>query len=138
MLTALPHWNTLLNLLALFLALAGWRAARTGLPARHQRFMILALITAALFLLSYLIYHARQGITPFPGQGDIRTFYYGILIVHALSALITGLLLPVTLYRAARQQYAQHQKLARWTLAIWVVASLTGLVVYLMIYHRPP
>ncbi len=135
MLTTLPHWNALLNVMALTLALIGYAAARGGRTERHQRFMMFALLTATLFLVSYLIYHAQRGITPFPGQGDVRTLYYTILIVHALSAVTTGLLLPITLFHALRHRRTQHKKLAKWTLAIWALASLTGLTVYLMVYH---
>lgn len=137
MLTTLPHWNAFLNFTAIILALTGYFAARSGRPERHRRFMALAIITVMLFLISYLVYHAQYGITPFPDQGGVRTVYYAILIVHALSALVTGFLLPVTLFYALRHQEMLHKKMARYTLTAWIFASLTGLIVYFMVYHWP-
>ncbi|MEO5352400.1 MAG: DUF420 domain-containing protein [Magnetococcus sp. XQGC-1] len=140
--TILPHWNTVLNIMAITLAWVGVRTIRSNPEdpnvAGHKRVMIIALITVIVFLASYLIYHAQQGITPFPGQGAARTFYYTILIAHALFALLTGLLLPVTLFHALRQQRETHKTWAKRTLIAWTLASLTGLIVYLMVYHWQP
>ncbi|MBF0184785.1 MAG: DUF420 domain-containing protein [Magnetococcales bacterium] len=131
----MPHWNTFLNLLSLNLALMAYFAIRNEQERRHKQLMIAALVTATLFLISYLIYHAQQGITPFPGQGAIRTFYFSLLIVHGLTAVITAAIIPFTLYYALRQRRETHRQLARWTLLLWVLASLSGLIVYLMVYH---
>ncbi|WP_130471179.1 DUF420 domain-containing protein [Candidatus Magnetaquicoccus inordinatus] len=138
MISLMPHWNTFLNLLSLNLALMGFFAIRAAQEQRHKKWMIAAIVTATLFLLSYLIYHAQQGITPFPGQGAIRTFYFSLLIIHGLTAVITGILLPFTLYYALRQRRDIHKKWAKWTLLIWIFASLSGLLVYLMVYHWQP
>jgi uncharacterized membrane protein YozB (DUF420 family) len=135
MISLMPHWNTFLNLLSLNMALMGYFAVRSGQEERHQRLMKAAMITAALFLLSYLIYHAQQGITPFPGQGAVRTFYFGLLIVHGLTALATGAMLPFTLFYGLRQQREAHKKWAKRTLLIWILASVSGLIVYLMVYY---
>lgn len=142
MLTTLPHWNALLNVLSITLAWTGYWVIRSN-PVEpkivgHKRVMLLALVIVIAFLTSYFVYHAQKGITPFPGQGGMRTFYYALLVAHALSALATGLLLPAALYQAVQQQREKHKIMARRTLLAWTLASLTGLAVYVMVYHWYP
>jgi putative membrane protein len=97
--------------------------------------MLAALTTSALFLVSYVIYHANTGSRPFPGQGVIRVVYFAILIPHVILA---AAILPLALMTAARgltAQYDRHVRLARWTLPIWLYVSVTGVVIYVMLYR---
>ena len=97
--------------------------------------MIAAFVTSALFLTSYLVYHANVGSVPFSGRGTIRTIYLVILLTHIVLA---GIILPlalVTLSRALSQRFDRHRAIARWTLPIWLYVSVTGVVIYLMLYR---
>jgi putative membrane protein len=101
----------------------------------HRRCMLGALGTSTLFLISYVVYHANAGSRPFPGVGTIRTVYFGILITHVvLAALILPLAL-LTTTRGLREQYAKHVRIARWTLPMWLYVSVTGVIIYLMLYQ---
>ena len=99
--------------------------------------MISACAASTLFLVSYVIYHAHAGSRPFSGQGPIRLVYFAILISHVVLAAAILPLALVTLTRALRQRFDRHAALARWTLPIWLYVSVTGVVVYLMLYHWP-
>lgn len=97
--------------------------------------MLAALVTSALFLVSYLVYHFNTGSRPFPGQGPIRIAYFTILITHVvLAATILPLALTTTA-RGLRAQYDRHVRIARWTLPVWIYVSVTGVVIYLMLYQ---
>jgi uncharacterized membrane protein YozB (DUF420 family) len=101
----------------------------------HKRCMLAALGTSTLFLISYVVYHANAGSRPFPGVGPIRTIYFGILITHVvLAALILPLAL-LTTTRGLREQYVKHVRIARWTLPMWLYVSVTGVIIYLMLYQ---
>lgn len=97
--------------------------------------MIAAFVTSALFLLSYVTYHAQAGSRPFPGTGLARTIYFSILIPHVLLAAAVLPLALVTLRRGLRRDDARHRAIARWTLPIWLFVSVTGVIVYLMLYQ---
>lgn len=131
----LPAVNASLNGLAAVLLLLGYREIRRGRMARHRAFMIAACITSTLFLASYVTYHAHAGSRPFTGQGSVRLVYFVILISHVILAAAILPLAVITLTRALRERFDRHRAIARWTLPIWLYVSVTGVVVYLMLYH---
>ena len=104
----------------------------------HRACMIAAFITSVLFLISYLVYHYHHGATRFTGQGWVRPLYFMILITHTMLAAVIVPFVLVTLYRAARGRFVSHARLARWTLPMWLYVSVTGVVVYLMLYRLYP
>ena len=132
--TDLPAVNATLNAVAAFLLLAGYREIKRGRMARHRAAMIAACAASTLFLVSYLIYHAHAGSRPFTGTGPIRIVYFVILISHIILAAAILPLALVTLVRALRAQFDRHSALARWTLPIWLYVSVTGVLVYFMLY----
>jgi uncharacterized membrane protein YozB (DUF420 family) len=104
-------------------------------PDLHKRCMLGALGTSALFLISYVVYHANVGSRPYTGVGAVRVIYFVILITHVvLAALILPLALMTTA-RGLREQYARHVTIARWTLPVWLYVSVTGVIIYLMLYQ---
>ncbi|MGB2717318.1 MAG: DUF420 domain-containing protein [Vicinamibacterales bacterium] len=131
----LPAVNASLNGLAAVLLLLGYREIRRGRMARHRAFMIAACITSTLFLASYVTYHAHAGSRPFMGQGSVRLVYFVILISHVILAAAILPLAVITLTRALRERFDRHRAIARWTLPIWLYVSVTGVVVYFMLYH---
>jgi uncharacterized membrane protein YozB (DUF420 family) len=131
---ALPTVNASLNTLSAVLIVAGWRAIRRGDKRVHARFMIGAVCTSTLFLISYVVYHYTAGTTVYDGSGLVRAFYYLLLFSHiALAAAVVPMVL-VTLYRALKGDFVRHRRIARWTLPVWLYVSVTGVVVYLMLY----
>lgn len=131
----LPTLNAILNSTSGLLLLFGWLNIRRRRIERHRRFMLGACVSSALFLTSYVVYHARAGSKPFPGQGPVRIVYFFILLTHvALAAGIVPLVL-VTLRRGLRREDASHRRIARWTLPLWSYVSVTGVVIYVMLYH---
>ena len=131
----LPHLNALLNAIAGVLLLRGWMLIRKGRWQQHRRYMIAAFITSGLFLTSYVVYHANAGSRPFPGTGLWRSIYFTILIPHVLLAAAVLPLAIVTLRRGLRRDDPRHRRIARWTLPIWMFVSVTGVVVYVMLYQ---
>ncbi|HSF39153.1 MAG TPA: DUF420 domain-containing protein, partial [Thermoanaerobaculia bacterium] len=101
----------------------------------HRNVMIAALVCSVLFLTSYLIYHAQVGSVKFQGQGTARTVYFTILLTHTVLAALVPFLAVITVWRAYRRQYDRHARIARWTLPIWLYVSVTGVVVYWMLYQ---
>jgi len=97
--------------------------------------MIAALVCSTLFLTSYIVYHANVGSVPFPGAGGVRAVYFTILISHTLLAAAVPPLAIITLARALRARFRKHRSIARWTLPIWLYVSVTGVVIYLMLYR---
>jgi putative membrane protein len=133
--TLLPSINASLNgVSALFLA-AGWFFIRRREISRHRACMLSAFAASALFLTSYLVYHANVGSVPYPGQGPLRAVYYVILITHVLLAASILPLAIVTLSRALARRFDRHRRIARWTLPIWLYVSVTGVVIYVMLYE---
>jgi uncharacterized membrane protein YozB (DUF420 family) len=110
---------------------------KAGLERRHKRAMLGALTTSALFLVSYLVYHWQVGSKPFPGTGLLRTVYLTILVTHVVLAATVLPLALVTTYRALNSRFESHRRIARWTFPIWLYVSVTGVVVYLMLYQLP-
>ena len=131
----LPALNATLNGIAAVFLVVGYICIRKGAWTAHKTCMLAALTTSALFLVSYVIYHINAGSRPFPGTGPIRFVYLAILITHIILAAV---ILPMALVTAARglaARYDRHVRIARWTLPIWLYVSVTGVVIYLMLYR---
>lgn len=133
--TLLPAVNASLNALSTVFLTAGWIFIRRRQIPRHRLSMFSALAMSVLFLTSYLVYHAKVGSVPFPGQGAIRTIYFTILITHVILAATIVPLALITLSRALAGRFDRHRRIARWTLPIWLYVSVTGVVIYLMLYQ---
>jgi putative membrane protein len=131
----LPGVNAVLNGLAALLLCGGYLCIRRGRRDWHRRFMISAFATSALFLVSYLTYHATRLHTPFTGQGAARAVYFVLLATHVVLAVSVVPMALLLLWWATHGQFARHRKLARWALPIWLYVSLTGVLVYLMLYR---
>lgn len=131
----LPAVNATLNGISAILLTTGWILIRRRRIEQHRKVMLSAFATSTLFLICYVIYHANVGSRPFPGQGSIRTVYFAILITHIILAAAILPLSLITLSRALRARFDRHARIARWTLPIWLYVSVTGVVVYLMLYQ---
>jgi uncharacterized membrane protein YozB (DUF420 family) len=138
---ALAHWlpsvNALLNATATVLLLAGYWLIRRGQVAGHRNAMLAAFGVSILFLTSYLVYHAQVGSVCYPGTGILRGVYLAILVTHVVLAAAVPFLAVVTIYLGLRNRREKHRKLARWTFPIWLYVSVTGVVIYLMLYRLP-
>lgn len=133
--TLLPTLNALLNTLVLALLLRGYWHIRHGRREEHRRAMLGAFAGSVIFLVSYLVYHYAVGSVRFPGTGPVRIVYLSILATHTILAALVPILATVTLVLALRGRFDLHPRLARWTLPIWLYVSLTGIVVYVMLYR---
>ena len=131
----LPTLNAALNTASAALLLTGWWLIRHGRRDAHRRAMLAALATSTLFLVSYLTYHFEVGSVRFTGQGPIRTVYFVILVGHTVLAVAIVPLVLVTLRRALRGRFDAHRALARITLPLWLWVSVSGVVVYWMLYR---
>ena len=131
----LPTLNAALNTASAALLLTGWWLIRHGRRDAHRRAMLAALATSTLFLVSYLTYHFEVGSVRFTGQGPIRTVYFVILVGHTVLAVAIVPLVLVTLRRALRGRFEAHRALARITLPLWLWVSVSGVVVYWMLYR---
>lgn len=127
--------NAGLNGLSAVLLAAGYAAIRSGKRDVHKRFMISAFAVSCAFLVSYLIYHYRVGHVRFAGQGWIRPVYFALLTSHTVLAVVIVPLILVTLRRAWLERFDKHRLIARWTLPLWFYVSVTGVIVYLMVYQ---
>jgi uncharacterized membrane protein YozB (DUF420 family) len=134
-LSDLPALNATLNATSAVLLMSGYAFIRRGYVRRHRAAMISACIVSALFLTSYVIYHANIGSKPFTGQGPIRLVYFTILLTHVLLAVAVPPLALITLSRGLRARFDRHVAIARWTFPVWMYVSVTGVIVYLMLYH---
>ena len=132
---ALPAVNAVLNATCAVLLIVGYLLIRRGLWRQHRRVMITAFGTSVLFLISYLTYHAHAGSRHFPGTGSARTVYHSILFTHTVLAMAIVPLAIITLSRGLSARYDRHRAIARWTLPIWLYVSVTGVVVYWMLYQ---
>jgi len=130
-----PVLNATLNGASAVLIATGVLLIRRGRRAAHKRFMIAAVVTSSLFLISYLWYHAHVGSVRFQGHGWARPLYFGILISHTILAAGVVPLVMVTLTRALRGGYERHKASARWTYPVWMYVSVTGVVIYVMLYQ---
>jgi cytochrome c oxidase subunit 2 len=133
--SSLATVNASLNGIGAVLLVAGFIAIRGGHQVIHRRLMKSAFACAVLFLVSYLIYHAKVGSVPFQGTGPIRKVYFAILISHTVLAAAVPFLAIITLWRALKERFPSHRAIARWTLPIWLYVSVTGVVIYRMVYH---
>ena len=131
----LPALNATLNGIAAILLVTGYLFIKRGRRRQHQWCMLGALATSALFLVSYVTYHLHAGSRPFPGQGPIRLVYFAILITHVILAAVIVPLALLTAVRGLRSQFDKHVRIARWTFPVWVYVSVTGVVIYLMLYE---
>ena len=135
MISHLPLVDAVLNATsAVLLALGFYFIRRKNIPA-HRACMLAAFATSVLFLMCYLTYHYFHGVTRFPGQGLIRTFYFSLLGSHTILAVVIVPLVLTTLYRAWRGRFERHRRIAVWTLPLWMYVSVTGVAVYWMLYH---
>ena len=133
--TSLPTVNAVLNGLAATLLVTGFVLIRSGRREAHRRVMTAAFACSILFLVSYLVYHAEVGSVRFQGTGGVRTAYLSILLTHTVLAAAVPFLAVTTLVLARRERFESHRRLARVTLPIWLYVSVTGVVIYLMLYR---
>ncbi len=131
----LPAVNASLNALSGVLLLIGYILIRTKRIAAHRAVMMTAFATSSLFLICYLIYHAQVGSVPFPRHGIVRPIYFAILITHVVLAATVPPLAIVTMTRGLKGRYPQHRAIARWTFPIWMYVSVTGVLVYVLLYQ---
>ena len=136
MISLLPTINATLNALSAVLLVWGYLLIRRKQIDRHRRVMKTAFATSCLFLVCYLVYHAQVGSVPFHHEGTmLRSVYLGILLTHTVLAATVPVLAIITLRRGLAGKYDRHRKIARWTLPVWLYVSVTGVVVYVMLYH---
>jgi putative membrane protein len=131
----LPSVNAGLNATAAVLLVWGYTLIRRKRVEAHRKVMLSAFVVSCLFLVCYLVYHYQVGTVRFPGAGAIRTVYLSILGTHTVLAAAVPVLAIVTLRRGLAARFDKHRRLARWTLPIWLYVSVTGVVVYVMLYH---
>jgi putative membrane protein len=134
----LPSVNATLNATSAVLLLAGFIAIRRGRPALHRGFMLAACSSSLLFLVSYLTRIALTGTHRFPGGGGLKAAYLAILLSHTVLAALAAPLVLRTLFLALHARFPDHRRIARATLPIWMYVSVTGVVVYVMLYHLAP
>ncbi len=134
----LPTVNAVLNGTAAILLVWGYTLIRRRKIAEHRRVMLSAFAVSIVFLTCYLIYHFQVGSVKFPRPGWVRNVYWTILFTHTVLAVTVPFLAVITLSRALRERFAQHKKIARWTFPIWLYVSVTGVIVYVMLYHIYP
>ena len=131
----LPAVNATLNATAAVFLIAGYLFIRRGHRTAHKRCMLAALAVSTLFLVSYVVYHANAGSRPFTGEGAIRIVYFAVLIPHVVLAITVLPLALTTTARGLWSQFDRHVRIARWTLPVWLYVSVTGVVVYWMLYQ---
>jgi len=134
----LPHLNAVLNATSFVLLVCGLFFILRGRVRMHRACMISALVVSGLFLVSYVVYHAQYGSMRFKGQGFVRPLYFSILFTHVVLAVAIVPLVAVTLRRALRGDFVRHRRIARWTYPLWLYVSVTGVVVYVMLYRLYP
>jgi uncharacterized membrane protein YozB (DUF420 family) len=136
----LPTLNAMLNATSGILIVIGFIMIRRKRKAAHRACMLGAITCSSLFLISYVVYHVGfgAGVTRFTGTGWVRTAYHTILISHTILAVTVVPFVIVTLKRALRRDFVRHRKVARWTFPMWLYVSITGVIVYLMLYHFYP
>ena len=132
-LSFMPGVNAALNATSATLLVLGLVAIRSGRREVHKRLMVSAFAASAVFLVGYVLYHYAHGDTQYQGLGAVRAVYFTVLITHVLLSIVMLPMILTTFYLAARERYAAHKKLARWTLPIWLYVSVTGVVIYFML-----
>ena len=133
-----PAVDATLNAACAIFLMLGFFFVREKNIRAHKTCMLSAFATSMVFLVCYLTYHYFHGVTRFPGHGLVRTFYLTLLGSHTILAVVIVPLVLTTLYRAWRQRFQQHKRIARWTLPLWLYVSVTGVLVYWMLYHLYP
>ena len=134
----LPHLNAILNASSFVLLSSGYFFIRRKRVIAHRNCQISALIASVLFLISYIVYHSHHGVTRFAGQGIARPIYFTILTTHTFLAAVIVPFVIITVRRAKRRDFVRHKAIARFTLPLWLYVSITGVIVYLMLYHLYP
>ena len=134
----LPTLNACLNAAAAALMTAAYVFIRLGMPRAHMRAMLCAVAISSLFLASYLFYHWQVGATAFPGTGALRLAYFSVLISHTVLAASVPVLVAAALWKGLKGRAADHRRIARWALPIWLYVSVSGVAVYLMLYRIAP
>jgi len=134
-LESLPTIDAFLNATCTAFLVTGYVMIRTKRIAAHRACMLSALACSVLFLSGYLTYHFQVGTTRYDGEGVLRPIYFAILTTHTILAIVIVPMVIVTLWRALRERFDRHKAIARWTLPIWLYVSVTGVVVYLMLYQ---
>lgn len=137
-LTDLPALNALLNVSSLVLLLNGYRHIKAGRKEQHRRSMLAAASCSVLFLVSYLVYHSAVGSVRFTADGWVRPVYFAVLISHTVLAAVLAPMALLTLWRGWTGRFDAHRSIARKTFPLWVYVSLTGVLVYVMLYHLYP
>ena len=136
--SVLPHFNAFLNFSSFVLLTCGYFFIRRKNVIAHRNCQIAALSVSVLFLISYVTYHSQHGATRFTGQGIVRPVYFVILTTHTILAVVIVPFVIITVLRAKRGDFLRHRAIARWTLPMWLYVSITGVIVYLMLYHLYP
>jgi putative membrane protein len=131
----LPALNATLNATSAVLLTLGYAFIRAKRVMAHRACMVSAFVVSSLFLISYVAYHLQAGRTKFAGVGLVRPVYFTILLTHTVLAMVIVPLVLTTLWHAVRGQFDQHKRIARWTLPIWFYVSITGVIIYFMLYH---
>ena len=131
-LSFMPAVNAALNACSATLLVLGLVAIRSGRRELHKRLMVSAFAASAVFLVGYVLYHYAHGDTQYQGEGAVRVVYFTILITHVLLSIVMLPMILTTFYLAAKERFAAHKKLARWTLPIWLYVSITGVTIYFM------
>jgi uncharacterized membrane protein YozB (DUF420 family) len=134
----LPHLNAALNSLSAAFLLCGFVSIRSKNVRAHKALMLGAAASSTLFLISYLVYHYQVGSVPFKGVGWIRAVYFTVLLTHTILAAAVVPLALITLVRGLRARFDAHRRIARWTFPIWLYVSVTGVIVYWMLYWLVP
>jgi putative membrane protein len=137
-LSDLPALNACLNATSAVFLTFGYFFIKQKRTKAHRNCMVAAFITSTIFLVSYLVYHFHAGRTSFKGPALVRSIYLTILLTHTILAVVIVPLILVTLRRAVKQRFELHKKIARWTWPLWMYVSVTGVVIYLMLYHLYP
>lgn len=130
----LPAVNATLNAISGILLLIGYSQIKAGRRDQHRKWMIAAFVSSALFLVCYLVYHAQVGSVPFTRQGFVRPLYFTILITHVVLAAGVVPMILITMSRGLKGRFVQHRRIARWTFPIWMYVSVTGVLVYVLLY----
>lgn len=131
----LPAVNASLNALSGLLLLVGYALIKSGRRDQHRAVMIAAFTSSALFLICYLVYHAQVGSVPFTRQGFVRPLYFTILLTHVVLAVVVLPMILLTMTRGLKGRFREHKKIARWTFPVWMYVSVTGVLVYVLLYQ---
>jgi uncharacterized membrane protein YozB (DUF420 family) len=133
--TSLPAINAFLNGLSAVLLFTGYMFIRRGKVPYHRACMVSAFISSSIFLASYLYFHFHAGMVRFSGQGPVWPIYFTLLATHTILAIVIVPMVLIALYRALTRQFVRHRAIARWTYPLWMYVSVTGVIIYLMLYR---